>query len=946
MKALSDLVAADPAVLAQPAAQAAVERMLSDEAVSVRAEAVALLGRHMAADPSLALPLFDAVCRATGDPGPSVRRAALKTLRDCCAAPRGFARAADAARALLAHAADPEESVRALAAGALGALWFSPALAGVERSPTERAAALAAAAAALHAAAVAAAGAAGALLLPYEDSHALVAALRAALAAAPAADRAAAGRALADALLEAVLDAGGTGACGFGSQGEEDADSAAGDNAFPALLALHALAAAEPALAAPPDDPGRFVRSLAPYAKQAPPSPAGNGPAAAAAARARADRAAEALQCVLAVLAAVASGGGSGAAAAARLDGGAGAGLSRDLQALASTHLHVPVISGAVKALGALARAGAPAAGARLAETGRIYSRWLQPIGEPRMLGRALFTLGELCRWAAPALEAQRLSVDALAAAALARWRDGGGAEAAGIPGLPATVRLHALEALGKMAVGAPPGAAAARAAAEAALGEALAEGAPPACRAAALTALQALLQAEADALAARQATAAAAEAAAAGGKKGAGKKGGKPGAGGDAALPAVATANGEGELSRASGVLQRHWPAVLAAAAGASAAAGPEGGAPVRRRALALLDVVLRDGLVGPWTAVPALAALALDEDAAARPAALRVLLREADVHARYVDAAKLWEGVGAAAGRRPAPGAPPRPLGAPPGARAGAAALYAELVWPRRALRVAFLKAALRRFRPAVALARAGGAAGGAAARVDVRALAFTAAVLGSLPLRRGDEVCLLAAEASDLVSRHADEALHQLRTGAEAEVAVDAPDVRALKRAAGAAAALALLLLLKRHLLALYSVAPERVAAFSASADKRRQEERAGLARAPGAPPELGLAAVEAMFAAPTAAGILAGLKRLLAEDAAAAPRRGGGGADGEESDDAAGGGAAPPARKPAAKKRGRPPGPAAALAARKRRAAAGGAGGSGDSSDDSADADYRP
>jgi cohesin loading factor subunit SCC2 len=349
MKALSDLVAADPAVLAQPAARAAVERMLSDEAVSVRAEAVALLGRHMAGDPSLALSLFDAVYRATGDTGPSVRRAALKTLRDCCAAPRGFARAADAARALLAHAADPEESVRALAAGALGALWFSPALAGVERSPAERAAALAAAAAALHAAAAAAAGAAGALLLPYEDSHALVAALRAALAAAPAADRAAAGRALADALLEAVLDAGGAGACGFGSQGEGDADGA-GDDAFPALLALHALAAAEPALAAPPDDPGRFARALAPYAKQAPPSPAGEGPEAAAAARARADRAAEALQCVLAVLASVAGGGGPGAAAAARLDGGAGAGagLSRDLQALASTHLHVPVISGAV----------------------------------------------------------------------------------------------------------------------------------------------------------------------------------------------------------------------------------------------------------------------------------------------------------------------------------------------------------------------------------------------------------------------------------------------------------------------------------------------------------------------------------------------------------------------------------------------------------------------
>lgn len=63
---------------------------------------------------------------------------------------------------------------------------------------------------------------------------------------------------VAEALLDQIVQLQ---AAGEGGDEEEG-----GAPRFAALLALHALAAAEPALVAPPRDPQRFVRALAPYA--------------------------------------------------------------------------------------------------------------------------------------------------------------------------------------------------------------------------------------------------------------------------------------------------------------------------------------------------------------------------------------------------------------------------------------------------------------------------------------------------------------------------------------------------------------------------------------------------------------------------------------------------------------------------------------------------------
>jgi hypothetical protein len=71
-KALGELVAAAPGLVAAPAVRAAVERALGDEAISVRDAALALVGRHMGGDRELAAQLVDVVIRAAeGEPQPA-----------------------------------------------------------------------------------------------------------------------------------------------------------------------------------------------------------------------------------------------------------------------------------------------------------------------------------------------------------------------------------------------------------------------------------------------------------------------------------------------------------------------------------------------------------------------------------------------------------------------------------------------------------------------------------------------------------------------------------------------------------------------------------------------------------------------------------------------------------------------------------------------------------
>ena len=69
-----DPTCANPRLLAAP----------QDEAVLVREAAVELLGRHMGEDPQTAADYFQVLLQACTDPGVSVRKRAVRILRDCC----------------------------------------------------------------------------------------------------------------------------------------------------------------------------------------------------------------------------------------------------------------------------------------------------------------------------------------------------------------------------------------------------------------------------------------------------------------------------------------------------------------------------------------------------------------------------------------------------------------------------------------------------------------------------------------------------------------------------------------------------------------------------------------------------------------------------------------------------------------------------------------------
>lgn len=149
VKALGDVVSADHRVLDYPGMVVGVERALQDDAISVREAALTLVGKHMVQDASLALKLLRMVIKATEDQGSSVRRSAIKILRDCALViPQEHAdRISEAYRAILNRSTDSEESVKGIVVRLFKSLWFDP-VAGedglrVERSPTERAQSLA-----------------------------------------------------------------------------------------------------------------------------------------------------------------------------------------------------------------------------------------------------------------------------------------------------------------------------------------------------------------------------------------------------------------------------------------------------------------------------------------------------------------------------------------------------------------------------------------------------------------------------------------------------------------------------------------------------------------------------------------------------------------------------------------------------------------------------------
>jgi hypothetical protein len=152
VKALGDIVAADRRLLDAPSLLVAVEHALQDDSISVREAALVLVGRHMAQDPDLAVRLIHIVIRASEDSGSSVRKSAIRILRDCCLIipEERYDKVIESYKAILNRSADSEESVKSLVIKIFKSMWFDAVAEGDEkdnnwtqRSPMDRAKSLA-----------------------------------------------------------------------------------------------------------------------------------------------------------------------------------------------------------------------------------------------------------------------------------------------------------------------------------------------------------------------------------------------------------------------------------------------------------------------------------------------------------------------------------------------------------------------------------------------------------------------------------------------------------------------------------------------------------------------------------------------------------------------------------------------------------------------------------
>ncbi|PSC68988.1 nipped-B B isoform X2 [Micractinium conductrix] len=918
VKALGEVLQADSRVLESNLVQSAVDKALQDEAISVREAAVSLLGRHVGHSQALALRLFPTLARASTDPGTSVRKAAIKILWDACIRQPGFPRATDACKHVLMRSADQEESIQDMVAKVFHSLWFTPRLevaegeggAPVERSAAERAEQLADVALAVYEAG------GRAIHLPLDQAHPLVAVLRAALGVGARGDLKKewkAGREVASALLDLFLTAEET--------------SQAGEHAgFKHLLSLHAFAVTDVELCQPPSDPAKFVRSLAPYLKA---SDAGGQSEAAR------RRGAESLLCVLSVAEAVLS--QQRHCEAATLGE-----LLADLQALVNRHPYVQVLAGACACLTTLALKE-EAAARQLASLAGVFAGWLrEPQGgaaaQPAFMCRFLFILGQLCRRGAALLQAtppegggpplsmaecQRLFVEYCSPP---RGRDPKVAEAG-------------LGALGMLAIARPAIMVDKRSPASKILKAALQPNAPELLKLKAVSNLIELLRADEVSMRAAQADGGEGGGAAhgapptVGGGKRRGKKGGAAAAAAaddSAQRAALQTQNGEGDtLSQSSSILQDNWEAVLVLATDTTpsppgSALSPPGsadgelapGTHVRRRVVELMEIVIRGGLVGPWTAVAPLMALCTDPHEDIRSRALRLLRHLCEKFSRYLDADRLCSGVVEAyrfrAALAEAAGEPTAQRGwaegAPPQALAGLSAVYAALIQPKFQLKVDFLRGLLKRLRAGADLVAASGGAAGS----ELRLLDFCAAVVAALPYKRGDEPCMVVQEINGIVCRSGEGVKEEFKRSLFGAISPGAPGAVPGSNGAASAAvmalckaslALSMLLLLKEYIKTAYSINSERIEAFAKTGEKRKAEEKLPVAPLAGVPTHLDKLQLGAHRDPEQMRAQYKVFKQLMARDSAdyghlvAAPKAAKGGVrGGEEADgapDAAGG-----------------------------------------------------
>ncbi|KAJ9173210.1 hypothetical protein P3X46_016372 [Hevea brasiliensis] len=124
LRAVSIIVEADPEVLCDKRVQLAVEGRFCDSAISVREAALELVGRHIASHPDVGLKYFEKVAERIKDTGVSVRKRAIKIIRDMCTSNASFSEFTTACIEIISRISDDESSIQDLVCKTFYEFWF------------------------------------------------------------------------------------------------------------------------------------------------------------------------------------------------------------------------------------------------------------------------------------------------------------------------------------------------------------------------------------------------------------------------------------------------------------------------------------------------------------------------------------------------------------------------------------------------------------------------------------------------------------------------------------------------------------------------------------------------------------------------------------------------------------------------------------------------------
>ncbi|KAJ0232572.1 Sister chromatid cohesion protein SCC2 [Hirschfeldia incana] len=124
MRAVSTIVEADPEVLCDKRVQLAVEGRFCDSAISVREAALELVGRHIASHPDVGSKYFEKVAERIKDTGVSVRKRAIRIIRDMCTSNPNFSEFTSACAEILSRISDDESSIQDLVCKTFYEFWF------------------------------------------------------------------------------------------------------------------------------------------------------------------------------------------------------------------------------------------------------------------------------------------------------------------------------------------------------------------------------------------------------------------------------------------------------------------------------------------------------------------------------------------------------------------------------------------------------------------------------------------------------------------------------------------------------------------------------------------------------------------------------------------------------------------------------------------------------